>query len=35
MFIYYTGVDFWKKFKHEFPFISFEQKMRKKVHIKV
>jgi hypothetical protein len=35
MFVYYTCVDFWKKFKNGFSFISFEQSMKKNIHFKV
>lgn len=35
IFMYYAYVEFWKKIKKEFSFISLKQNMRKKIHFKI
>ncbi len=35
MFLYYICVNLWKKIKNKFPFVSFEQDMRKLIYVKI
>jgi hypothetical protein len=35
MFLYYICVNNWKKFKNKFPFVSFEQDMKKYIYVRI
>jgi hypothetical protein len=35
VFLYYICVNVWKKFKNKFPFVSFEQDMKKIIYVKI